>query len=55
MATSFNNEPLATCPEFTIDLYTPTFYALSEKQTEKLFQLAANPRAPAVIMEEGCI
>jgi len=48
IATSFNDEPLATCAEFTLDPATLTFYASSEKQTEKLFHLAANPRASLV-------
>jgi nitroimidazol reductase NimA-like FMN-containing flavoprotein (pyridoxamine 5'-phosphate oxidase superfamily) len=48
MATSFNNQPLATCLEFTLDPKTLTFYASSEKQTEKLFHIAANPRASMV-------
>jgi nitroimidazol reductase NimA-like FMN-containing flavoprotein (pyridoxamine 5'-phosphate oxidase superfamily) len=48
MATAFDNEPLASCLEFTLDPETLHFYASSEKQTEKLFHLAANPRASLV-------
>ena len=48
MATSFNNEPLATCIEFVLDPKTLTFFASSEKQTEKLFHLAANQRVSLV-------
>jgi hypothetical protein len=42
LSTSFNNNPLATAIEFTLDPKTFTFIAGSEKQTEKLFQVAAN-------------
>ncbi len=48
MATSFKNEPLATCAEFTLDPETLRLYASSEKQTEKLFHIAANPRISLV-------
>ncbi|MCP4715665.1 MAG: pyridoxamine 5'-phosphate oxidase family protein [Deltaproteobacteria bacterium] len=48
LATSFNNKPLATCIEFTLDPKTMIFYASSEKQTEKLFHIAANPNASLV-------
>jgi hypothetical protein len=51
MATSFNNEPVATCIEFTLDPATMTFYASSEKQTEKLFHLAANPKVSLVYVK----
>ena len=43
MATSFDNKPLATVIEFVIDPETMNLYALSEKQTEKLFHIASNP------------
>ncbi len=52
MATSFHNEPLATCAEFTLDPETLIFYASSEKQTEKLFHLAANPRISLVYVQQ---
>lgn len=52
MATSFNNEPVATCIEFTLDPATMILYASSEKQTEKLFHLAANPRASLVYVKQ---
>jgi uncharacterized protein YhbP (UPF0306 family) len=42
MATSFNNKPLATVIEFVIDPKTMNLYAMSEKQTEKLFHIASN-------------
>jgi len=48
MATAYKNQPLATCLEFTLDPETFTFYASSEKQTEKLFHIAANPRVSLV-------
>lgn len=52
LATSFNNEPLASCMEFVLDPATLTFYASSEKQTEKLFHVAANPRASLVYVKQ---
>lgn len=42
MATSFNNKPVATVIEFVIDPETMNLYAMSEKQTEKLFHIASN-------------
>ena len=42
LATSFENKPLATVIEFVLDPKTFTFYAMSEKQTEKLFHVASN-------------
>ena len=42
LSTSFENKPLATVIEFVVDPKTFTFYAISEKQTEKLFQMASN-------------
>lgn len=43
LATAFDNKPLATVIEFVLDPKTFTFYAISEKQTEKLFQMYSNP------------
>ena len=51
LATSFNNRPLATCMEYTIDPETFTFYGSSEKQGEKLFHLAANPNVSLVYVK----
>ena len=42
LSTAYDNKPLSTVIEFVIDPKTLTFYAMSEKQTEKLFQMAAN-------------
>jgi len=42
MATAFDNKPLATVIEFVIDPETLHLYAMSEKQTEKLFHIASN-------------
>ena len=42
LATAFENKPLATVIEFVLDPKTFTFYAISEKQTEKLFQMHSN-------------
>ncbi len=43
LSTSFENRPLSTVIEFVLDPDTFTLYAVSEKQTEKLFHIAANP------------
>ena len=51
MATAFRNEPLATCLEFTLDPESMSLYASSEKQTEKLFHIAANGRASLVYVK----
>ena len=51
MATAFKNEPLATCLEFTLDPETMRLFASSEKQTEKLFHVAANGRASLVYVK----
>ena len=48
LATAFGSQPLATCIEFTLDPQTFTWYASSEKQTEKLFHLAANANVSLV-------
>jgi len=42
LSTSFENRPLATVIEFVLDPETFTFYAVSEKQGEKLFHIASN-------------
>lgn len=52
LATSFNNKPLATCMEYTIDPETLVFYASSEKQGEKLFHIAANPDVSLVYVKQ---
>ena len=51
LSTSFNDKPLATCIEFTLDPKTLIFYASSEKQTEKLFHMAANPDVSMVFVK----
>jgi hypothetical protein len=51
LSTSFNNKPLATCIEFTLDTKTLNFYASSEKQTEKLFHMVANPNVSMVYVK----
>ncbi len=51
MATSFKDEPLASCLEFILDPETLTLVASSEKQTEKLFHIAANGRASLVYVK----
>jgi hypothetical protein len=52
IATAFNNEPVATCMEFTLDPETLILYASSEKQTEKLFHIAANPKVSMVYVKQ---
>ena len=42
LSTAYDNKPMATVIEFVLDPKTLTFYAMSEKQSEKLFQMAAN-------------
>jgi len=42
LSTAYDKKPLSTVIEFVIDPETLSFYAMSEKQTEKLFQMAAN-------------
>jgi hypothetical protein len=51
LSTSFDNKPLATCIEFTLDTKTLAFYASSEKQTEKLFHMVANPNVSMVYVK----
>lgn len=52
MATSFDNKPLATVIEFVIDPTTMNMYAMSEKQTEKLFHIAANPEVSLAYVKQ---
>jgi len=42
LSTSYNNKPLATIIEFTIDPKTLTLYSMSERQGEKLFHMYEN-------------
>ncbi len=51
LATAFNNKPLATCMEYTIDPESFIFYASSEKQGEKLFHLAVNSDVSVVYVK----
>jgi general stress protein 26 len=44
LATSINNVPLATTIEYAVDPDTMIMYGFSEKNTEKLFHIRANPR-----------
>jgi len=44
LSTSFNDQSLGTVIEFALDPETFTFIASSEKQTEKLFHMAANEK-----------
>jgi hypothetical protein len=52
LATSYENRPLATVIEFVLDPRTFTFYAMSEKQTEKLFQMASNGNVSLAYMKQ---
>jgi len=42
LSTSFDDKPLSTVIEFVLDPKTFALYAVSEKQTEKLFHIAKN-------------
>ena len=52
MATSFDNKPMATVIEFVVDPKTMIFYAMSEKQTEKLFHIASNPNVSLAYVKQ---
>lgn len=52
MATAFNNKPVATVIEFVMDPATMTLYAMSEKQTEKLFHIASNPNVSLAYVKQ---
>jgi general stress protein 26 len=52
LSTSFNNKPLASVIELVLDPATFTFYAMSERQTEKLFQIASNPNVSAAYVKQ---
>ncbi|MCX8042772.1 MAG: pyridoxamine 5'-phosphate oxidase family protein [Desulfobacterota bacterium] len=52
LSTSFNNKPLATVVELVLDPKTFTFYAMSERQTEKLFHIASNPQVSAAYVKQ---
>jgi len=51
LATAFDNRPLATCMEYTVDPDTLIFYGSSEKQGEKLFHIAANEKVSLVYVK----
>lgn len=48
LATSYKDQPVASAIELVLDPKTMCFYATSEKQTEKLFQIYANSKVSAV-------
>jgi hypothetical protein len=52
LSTAYDNKPLSTVIEFVIDPKTLTFYAMSEKQTEKLFQMAANKNVSLAYLKQ---
>jgi len=52
LSTSFDNKPLASVLEFVLDPETFTFYAMSEKQTEKLFHVASNPQVSMAYVKQ---
>jgi len=52
LSTSFNNKPLATVIELVLDPKTFTFYAMSERQTEKLFHIASNEKVSAAYVKQ---
>ncbi len=52
LSTSFDDKPLSTVIEFVMDPKTFTFYAMSEKQTEKLFHIAKNPNVSMAYVKQ---
>jgi len=52
LSTSFCNDPLATVVEFVLDPENMVFYAISEKQTEKLFHMASNEKVSLGYMRQ---
>lgn len=52
LSTSFENRPLATVIEFVLDPKTMTFYAVSERQGEKLFHIASNPNVSLAYVKQ---
>lgn len=52
LSTSIDNKPLATVIELVFDQKTLSFYAMSEKQTEKLFQIASNPNVSMAYVKQ---
>ncbi len=48
LATSYKDSPVASAIELVLDPKTMCLYATSEKQTEKLFQMFANPNVSAM-------
>lgn len=52
LSTSFENAPLATVIELVLDPETMNFYAMSEKQTEKLFHMASNEKVSIAYVKQ---
>jgi hypothetical protein len=52
LSTSYDNKPLSTVIEFVLDPKTLIFYAFSERQTEKLFHVAANPNVSLAYVKQ---
>ena len=48
LATSYQDEPLATTVDMVLDKKEKVFYVVSEKGTEKLLQIRRNPNVSAV-------
>jgi general stress protein 26 len=53
LSTSYNNKPLATVIELAVDPETLTFYSMSEKQSEKLFQMFYNDQVSFAYVKPG--
>ncbi len=52
LSTSFDNKPLATVAEFVMDPQSFNLVAMSEKQTEKLFHIYANPNVSLAYVKQ---
>lgn len=52
LSTAFKNDPLSTVIECVLDPKEMVFYAVSEKQTEKLFHMASNQKVSLGYMRQ---
>jgi general stress protein 26 len=53
LSTRYNNKPLSTVIELAVDPETLTFYSMSEKQSEKLFQMFYNDQVSFAYVKPG--
>ncbi len=52
LSTAYKNKPLATPIEFVLDPRTLNLYAMSERQTEKLFHVASNQNVSCAYVKQ---